>query len=99
MDQQVGDILKQLKEDGLAENTIVFFFLTMDQECLVINGLLTAGCMYPCLSVIEGQHLALAKPGQTTNRMVSFVDFGPTVLNLTGTTYSKVHAGQTIPRT
>ena len=26
MDQEVGDILKQLKEDGLAENTIVFFF-------------------------------------------------------------------------
>ena len=26
MDKEVGQILKQLKEDGLNENTIVFFF-------------------------------------------------------------------------
>ena len=30
------------------------------------------------------QHLAPGKPGSTTNRLVSFVDYAPTVLNLLG---------------
>jgi len=40
------------------------------------------------------QHLAPIKPGQTTDRLVSFVDFGPTVLNLTGTTIPKHMQGK-----
>ena len=69
----------------------------MDQECLVINGPLLDSRMHVPLLVrfpSKWQHLAPAKPGQTTNRMVSFVDFGPTVLNLTGTTIPKYMQGK-----
>ena len=97
MDQQVGDILKQLKEDGLAENTIVFFFSDHGSGMpRHKRALLDSGMHVPLLVrfPVKWEHLAPAKPGQTTNRMVSFVDFGPTVLNLTGTTIPKHMQGK-----
>ena len=39
MDKEVGEILRQLDEDGMSENTIVFFYSIMDPECPDINGL------------------------------------------------------------
>lgn len=92
MDQEVGDILRQLKEDGLAENTIVFFFSDHGSGMpRHKRALLDSGMHVPLLVRFPSkwQHLAPAKPGKTTDRLVSFVDFGPTVLNLTGTTIPK----------
>jgi len=97
MDQQVGDILKQLKEDGLAENTIVFFFSDHGSGMpRHKRTLLDSGMHIPLLVRFPAkwQHLAPIKPGQTTDRLVSFVDFGPTVLNLTGTTIPKHMQGK-----
>ena len=97
MDQQVGDILKQLKEDGLAENTIVFFFSDHGSGMpRHKRALLDSGMHIPLLVRFPAkwQHLAPIKPGQTTDRLVSFVDFGPTVLNLTGTTIPKHMQGK-----
>lgn len=97
MDQEVGDILKQLKEDGLAENTIVFFFSDHGSGMpRHKRALLDSGMHVPLLVRFPAkwQHLAMAKPGQTTDRLVSFVDFGPTVLNLTGTTILKRMQGK-----
>ena len=43
------------------------------------------GTMYLGYSgLLTGQHLAPGKPGTTTDRLVSFVDYAPTVLNLLG---------------
>ena len=97
MDKQVGDILKQLKEDGLAENTIVFFFSDHGSGMpRHKRALLESGMHIPLLVRFPAkwQHLAPVKPGQTTDRLVSFVDFGPTVLNLTGTTIPKHMQGK-----
>jgi uncharacterized sulfatase len=97
MDQEVGDILRQLKEDGLAENTIVFFFSDHGSGMpRHKRALLDSGMHVPLLVRFPAkwQHLAPAKPGQTTDRLVSFVDFGPTVLNLTGTTIPKHMQGK-----
>ncbi len=97
MDQQVGDILKQLKEDGLAKNTIVFFFSDHGSGMpRHKRALLDSGMHIPLLVRFPAkwQHLAPVKPGQTTDRLVSFVDFGPTVLNLTGTTIPKHMQGK-----
>ncbi|HAD21126.1 MAG TPA: sulfatase, partial [Opitutae bacterium] len=97
MDQQVGDILTQLKEDGLADNTIVFFFSDHGSGMpRHKRALLDSGMHIPLLVRFPAkwQHLAPVKPGQTTDRLVSFVDFGPTVLNLTGTTIPKHMQGK-----
>ena len=81
MDRQAGEILQQLEEDGLAENTIVFFF--SDHGV----GLPRAKrWMYDCglrVSFIvrwPGQ----IEAGSSTDRLVSFVDFAPTVLSIAG---------------
>ena len=85
MDLQVGAILKQLQEDGLAENTIVFFYSDhgsgMPRHKRV---LLDSGMHVPLLIRFpkKWQHLAPGKSGSTTDRLVSFVDYAPTVLNL-----------------
>ena len=97
MDQEVGDILEYLQEDGLAENTIVFFFSDHGSGMpRHKRALLDSGMHVPLLIRFPAkwQHLAPANPGETNERLVSFVDFGPTVLNLTGTIIPKHMQGK-----
>jgi arylsulfatase A-like enzyme len=83
----VGRLLRELKEDGLAEDTIVFFFgdngmgLPRGKRTLYDSGLHVA-----LIARFGGKYRALAPsaPGGTTDRLVSFVDFAPTVLSLAG---------------
>ncbi len=87
MDLQVGMILKQLEEDSLAENTIVFFYSDHGSGMpRHKRALLESGMHVPLLIHFpeKWQHLAPGKPGSTTDRLVSFVDFAPTLLNLLG---------------
>jgi len=87
MDYQVGDVLGQLEEDGLAEETIVFFFSD--------HGAGMPGCKKWVWE--SGLHVPLivrfpqkyrqwspGEPGSASDRLVSFVDFAPTVLSLAG---------------
>ena len=88
MDKEVGNILDQLKKDGLEENTIVFFFSDHGSGMpRHKRALLDSGMHVPLLVRFpkKWQHLAERKPGQTSKELVTFVDFGPTILNLTGT--------------
>src|SRR4029079_10711034 len=79
--------LDQLAADGLAQDTIVFFFgdhgvgLPRGKRCLYDSGM-----QVPLLVRFPAKwaHLAPAAAGGTTDRLVSFVDFAPTVLNLCG---------------
>ncbi len=87
MDQQVGQLLKQLEEDGLAENTIVFFYSDHGSGMPRHKRLLhDSGMKVPLMVRFpeKYQHLAPAKPGETVDRLVSFVDYPPTVLALLG---------------
>lgn len=85
MDKQVGKILRDLAQDGLAEDTIVFFYgdngmgLPRGKRCLFDTGL-----REPLLIRFPKRfaHWAPAPPGQASHRLVSFVDFAPTVLSL-----------------
>ncbi len=85
MDQQVGQFLQQLRDDGLADDTIVFFFsdhgsgMPRHKRCL-----LDTGMHVPLLIRFPKKyaHLAPSEPGTTTDRLVSFVDFAPTVLSV-----------------
>ena len=87
MDQQVGQILRELEEDGLAEDTIVFFYSDHGSGMPRHKRLLTDSGMHVPLLVKFPEkyaHLSPGAAGSTTDRLVSFVDFPPTVLRLLG---------------
>jgi len=87
LDKQVAALLKQLEDDGLADDTIIFFYGDHG------NGMprhkravLDSGLQVPLLIRFpeKYKHLAPAGPGETVDRLVSFVDFPATVLTLLG---------------
>ncbi len=89
MDKEVGAILQQLEDDGLAENTIVFFYADHGSGMpRHKRALLDSGLKVPLIVRFpeKYQHLAPSAPGTRTDRLVSFDDFGPTVLSLIGET-------------
>ena len=86
MDKEVGEILRQLEQDGLAENTIVFFFSYHGSGMpRHKRALLDSGMHVPLLIRVpeKWKKFTPVQPGSTTDRMVAFVDFASTVLNLT----------------
>jgi len=87
MDKQVGDLLGQLEADGLADNTIVFFFSDHGMGIPRFKRTLyDSGLNVPLIIRFPKryQHLSSLKAGRRTDRLVSFVDFAPTVLSLVG---------------
>jgi hypothetical protein len=88
MDTQVGELLRELEEEGLAENTIVFYY--SDHGGVLGRSkrfLYETGTHVPFILRIpeKYKHLYPAKtPGSNVERLVSFVDLAPTLLSLTG---------------
>jgi len=87
MDREVGHLLAQLEEDGLAEDTIVFFFsdhglgLPRFKRTLYDSGLnVPLIIRFPA----KYRHLSQFGSGGEVDELVSFVDFAPTVLSLAG---------------
>ncbi len=87
MDREVGRVLEQLKEDGLANNTIVFYY--GDHGSGMPRGkrwLYQSGLRVPLVVHIPQRLQALVadqyQPSSASDRLVSFVDFVPTVLSL-----------------
>ena len=79
MDAQAGAVLAQLEEDGLADNTIVFFWsdhgdgLPRHKRWLYDSGL-----HVPMIIRMPGQQPSV------NNDLISFLDLAPTVLSLAG---------------
>ncbi len=87
MDSQIGAKLKALAEDGLAENTIVFYYADNGGVLPRSKRFLQASGTHVPLIVYfppKWRHLAPAPPGSRLRQPVSFVDFAPTVLSLAG---------------
>ncbi len=87
MDKKAGELLGQLAADGLAGDTIVFFY--SDHGPGLPRGkrwIHRSGIQVPLLIRFpeKFRHLAPAPPGSVVDRLVSFVDFPPTMLSLTG---------------
>ncbi|OAI53681.1 sulfatase, partial [Planctomyces sp. SCGC AG-212-M04] len=89
MDTYVGERLKELADEGLTEDTIVWFY--SDHGCGLPRSKRVpydSGLHVPFLLHIPDKfkHLRPADyaPGGETSRLVSFVDFGPTLLSLCG---------------
>lgn len=87
MDRAVGRLLKELTDDGLSENTIVFFYsdhgggIPRGKRWLHHNGI-RVPFMIRCPE--KHRHLVPGTPGTKSDRLVSFVDLAPTMLSLTG---------------
>jgi arylsulfatase A-like enzyme len=87
MDRQAGEILDQLEKEGLAENTIVFYYA--DNGGVLGRSkrfVYDSGIHIPLIVRIpkKFRYLAAEKPGTRTDRLVSLVDLAPTMLNITG---------------
>ncbi len=91
MDYKVAEILKQLEEDGLADNTIVFYYSDHGVGLpRAKRWLYDSGTHIPLIIRWPGK----IKPGTVRDDLVSFIDFGPTVLSLAGVTIPSYIQGQ-----
>ena len=86
-DAQIGAVLEKLKTDGLLEDTFIFYF--GDHGGVLPRGkgyAYESGLHVPLVVRIPEnfKHLADHERGMRTDGFVSFIDFGPTVLNLAG---------------
>lgn len=88
-DADAGQRLKELEEAGLMEETIVFYFA--DHGSGMPRNKRTpcnSGLQVPLVIYVPEKYRELASPdykaGGETQRLVSFVDFAPTVLSLAG---------------
>jgi arylsulfatase A-like enzyme len=87
MDAQAGDILKELEDDGLAEDTIVFFYgdhgsgMPRSKRWPYNSGL-----HVPLIVYVPPKFRSLASaeysPGGRSELLVGFIDLAPTVLSL-----------------
>lgn len=87
MDTFVGKILDELEKSGEAENTIVFYYsdhggvLGRSKRFMYESGLrIPMVVRFPK----KYAHLAPGQAGSTTDRIVTFLDFAPTLLSLAG---------------
>jgi len=81
MDHQVGEILKQLEEDGYMDNTIIFWYSDHGgplprQKRLVYD----SGLKLPLIIRYPDK----ARAGEIDDQLISFLDFKPTLLSLAG---------------
>ncbi|MFN3152188.1 sulfatase-like hydrolase/transferase [Bremerella sp.] len=89
MDKQVGRVLAQLKEDGLDEDTIIFYYgdhgsgMPRSKRWPYDSGL-----HVPMIVHVPEMYKKLApkeyEVGGTSERLVGFIDLAPTVLSLAG---------------
>jgi len=103
MDKEVGGILRQLDEDGLADDTIVCFFgdhgrgLPRAKRWIYDSGLrvpLIVRVPEKYRRLAGGNASDAAAPGSVRHDLVSFVDFAPTMLALAGVDEPSYFQGQ-----
>lgn len=90
-DKLIGQILKDLADDGLADNTVVFFWgdhgrgLPRSKRWIYDSGTHT-----PLIVRWPGK----LQPGSVNEELVAFLDFAPTLLNLAGVEVPKYMQGR-----
>ena len=91
LDQKIGKVLERLEADGLADNTIVFYFGDHGRAHVRGKQWLYDGGIHIPLVVRWPGHI---KPGTVAGEMVSAIDFAPTVLRLCGVPVPKHMQGR-----
>ena len=103
MDGQVAAVLKRLEEDGLAEDTIVWFWgdhgrgMPRYKRWLYDTGLRVPLVVYvpeKWRKHVRPDNPDALKPGSTIDDLTAFVDFAPTVLSLAGLPKKEHFQGQ-----
>mgnify|MGYP006283680123 FL=1 len=87
MDAWAGDHIRQLQDAGLYEDTIVFFWSDHGVGLpRAKRWLYDSGTHIPLIVRIPGKYRVAGQgqPNAVDDRLVSSIDFGPTVLNLAG---------------
>ena len=87
VDAAIGKTIDHLKEDGLYENTIIFYFGDHGGVLPRSKGYLyESGLHVPLVIRVPHKYQSANtwNPGARVNGFVSFIDFAPTVLNLAG---------------
>tara|TARA_Y100001934_G_C12349327_1_gene774475 strand:+ start:455 stop:2362 length:1908 start_codon:yes stop_codon:yes gene_type:complete len=97
VDYRVGDLIKQLKEDGLWDTTIIFAW--SDHGNGILRGkqwVWEQGTHVPLIVRFPAkyQHLAPTKPGSVIDDPVTLLDLGPSVLRLAGVEISDYMEGR-----
>ena len=91
LDKRVGETLELLDNDGLAENTIVFFWSDHGRGLPRAKRLLyDAGTHVPLIIRWPG----VIGPGTVRDDMISSIDFGATVLSIAGVEVQSYMQGQ-----
>ncbi len=91
MDLRAGRLLRQLEEDGLADNTVVFFWSDHGRGLpRAKRWLYDSGIHVPLLVRWPGR----IAPGTLRHDLVSLMDLGPTVLSLAGVEVPRYMQGQ-----
>jgi uncharacterized sulfatase len=92
MDRRVGQVIAQLKEDGLYDETIVIYWSDHGVGLpRAKRWLYDSGMHVPLVVRVPEKYKKMA-PGHattTTDRLVSLMDLGPSVLNLAGVSIPK----------
>lgn len=86
-DENIKEIIEQLEEDNLMDNTIIFYYGDHGGTLPRSKGYIyESGLQVPLVVYVpeKWQDLFPAKPGSRIDGFVSFVDFAPTILNLAG---------------
>ena len=96
-DRQFGQALADLEMQGLADETIVFYY--SDHGGVLPRSkrfLYDSGTRVPLIVRLPKKYQALApvSPGSQVDRLVSFVDFAPTMLSLAGISIPSHFQGQ-----
>ena len=98
MDKQVGQVLAELKADGLADDTIVFFWGDHGRGlCRGKRWIYDSGTLIPLIIHVPEKHRTFAdsaKPGSVNGELISSIDFGPTVMSLAGVKIPEYINGQ-----
>jgi arylsulfatase A-like enzyme len=87
MDNKMGEVINQLKEDGLYKDSFIFYYGDHGGVLPGSKGYLyETGLHVPMVVHVpeKYKHLVPNKIGSSVEGFVSFVDLGPTVLNLAG---------------
>lgn len=85
MDAQVGEILRQLDEDGLAANTIVVYWSDHgDGMPRAKRSLYDSGLRVPLMVRLPASFADARRRGTTSDELVSLIDLAPTMLSLSG---------------
>ena len=91
LDDQVGKVIAQLKEDGLYDNSIILFYGDHGGPFpRHKRSLYDSGIKVPLVIKFPKNENA----GSRDNRLISFIDFGPTVLSWAGIEPPKVMQGK-----